>query len=153
MYKVKVDEKADIVLTAADGAPHDINLYQAYKAIHLALNVVKDGGIIILAAQCPDGHGSQPYYEWMSKYETKEEMQEELSREFVPGGHKAFYHLKALDRAKFFMVSDMDRDMLENVFRMNVFESVDEAINEALRIKGKDARVLVIPKGTTTLPM
>lgn len=153
MYKVKVSEKADIVVTAADGAPHDINLYQAYKAIHLALNVVKDDGIIILAAQCPDGHGSQPYYEWMSKYETKEEMQEELSKEFVPGGHKAFYHMKALDRAKFFIVSDMDRSMLENVFRMNVFENIDEAVKEALRIKGKDARVLVIPKGTTTLPM
>jgi len=43
--------------------------------------------------------------------------------------------------------------MLEKVFRMNVFESVDDAINEALRIKGRDARVLVIPKGTTTLPV
>ena len=153
MYKVEVREKADIVVTAADGAPHDINLYQAYKAIHLALNVVNDGGIIILAAQCPDGHGSQPYHDWMSRYETKEEMQEELSKEFVPGGHKAFYHVKALDRARFFMVSDMDREMLEKVFRMNVFETVDDAVNEALRIKGKDARVLVIPKGTTTLPV
>ncbi len=153
MYKVKVGEKADIVVTAADGAPHDINLYQAYKAIHLSLNVVKGNGIIILVAQCPDGHGSDPYYEWMSKYNTKEEMEAELSKEFVPGGHKAFYHMKALDRTAFFMVSDMDKGMLENVFRMNVFGSVDEAINEAIRIKGDNARILVFPKGTTTLSM
>ncbi|MEA2054142.1 MAG: nickel-dependent lactate racemase [Candidatus Thermoplasmatota archaeon] len=153
MYKVRVKEKADIVVTAADGAPHDINLYQAYKAIHLALNVVKENGIIILAARCPNGHGSEPYYEWMKKYKTGEEMQRELSREFVPGGHKAYYHVKAMDKANFFIISDMDKNMLEKVFRMNVFESVDNAIKEALQLKGQDARILVIPKGTTTLPM
>ncbi|KAA0004790.1 MAG: nickel-dependent lactate racemase [Thermoplasmata archaeon] len=151
MYKVKVKEKADIVITAADGSPHDVNLYQAYKAIHLALNVVKENGVIILAAECPDGHGSEPYYQWMKKYKTKEEMEKELSKEFIPGGHKAFYHLKAMDKAKLFIVSDMDRKMLEDVFRMNVFESVDDAIKEALKIKGKDAKILVIPRGTTTL--
>ena len=151
MYKIKVKEKADIVLTAADGAPHDINLYQAYKALHLALNVVKENGIIILAAECPDGHGSEPYYQWMKKYKTKEEMEKELSKEFIPGGHKAYYHLKAMDKAKLFIISDMDKKMLENVFRMNVFENVDDAIKEALRIKGKDAKILVIPRGTTTL--
>ena len=151
MYKIKVKEKADIVVTAADGSPHDVNLYQAYKALHLSLNVVKDNGIIILAAQCPDGHGSEPYYEWMKKYKTKEEMQKELSKEFIPGGHKAFYHLKALDKAKIFIISDMDKKMLESVFRLNVFESIDEAIKEALIEKGKDAKILVIPRGTTTL--
>ena len=151
MYKVKVKEKADIVVTAADGAPHDVNLYQAYKAIHLALHVVKDGGILILAAECPDGHGSEPYYEWMKKYKTKEEMERELSKEFIPGGHKAFYHLKAMDKAQLFIISAMDKKMLEDVFRMRVFDSVDDAIQEAIKIKGKDAKIMVIPRGTTTL--
>jgi len=153
MYKVKVKEKADIVVTAADGSPHDVNLYQAYKAIHLGLNVVKENGIIILIAECPDGHGSQPYYEWMKKYKTREEMEKELSKEFVPGGHKAFYHVKALEKAKFFIVSGMDRKMLENVFRMRVFDTVDEAINEAIKDKGENAKIIAIPRGTTTLPI
>lgn len=151
MYKVKVKEKADILITAADGAPHDVNLYQAYKAIHLGLNVVKDDGIIILLAECPDGHGSEPYYQWMKNYKTKEEMAEKLSKEFVPGGHKAYYHLKAMEKAKFFIVSSMDRKMLEEVFRMRVFDSPDEAIKEALKIKGRDAKIMAIPRGTTTL--
>ena len=150
MYKIKIREKADIVLTAADGSPHDVNLYQAYKAIHLSLNAVRDNGIIILAAECPDGHGSQPYYEWMKKY-TKEEMEEMLGKEFTIGGHKAYYHLKALEKARMFIVSDMDKDMLKNVFRMETFLTLDDALEQAFKEKGKNAKVLVIPKGTTTL--
>ncbi|MGC9554722.1 MAG: nickel-dependent lactate racemase [Thermoplasmatota archaeon] len=153
MFKVQVKDRADIVVTAADGTPHDINLYQAYKAIHLALNVVNPGGIIILAAECPDGHGSQPYHDWMQRYATADEIQEELSREFVPGGHKAYFHARALEQAQFFMVSGMDRDLLEGVFHMRVFDSVDRAVQEALRIKGRDASLLAIPQGTTTLPV
>lgn len=150
MYKIKIREKADIVITSANGSPHDINLYQAYKAIHLSLNAVKDNGIIILAAECSDGHGSQPYYEWMKKY-TKEEMEEELGKEFTIGGHKAYYHLKALERIRMFIVSDMDKDILKNVFRMEVFPSLDNALEQAFKEKGKNAKVLVIPEGTTTL--
>ncbi len=150
MYKIKIREKADIVLTAADGAPHDVNLYQAYKAIHLSLNAVKEDGIIILAAECPDGHGSQPYYEWMKKY-TKKEMEEKLGKEFTIGGHKAYYHLKALEKAKMFIVSDMNKDMLKNVFRMETFPTLDDALEQAFKEKGETAKVLVIPKGTTTL--
>ena len=153
MFKVEVPEKADVVVTAADGAPHDVNLYQAYKAIHLALNVVKPGGIIVLAAQCPDGHGSQPYHDWMARYETPEEMQEELSKEFVPGGHKAYYHVKALEKADFYIVSDMDHGMLHDVFRMQVYDDVNDAIEHALADQGRDASVLAIPRGTTTLPV
>ncbi|MBU4190686.1 MAG: nickel-dependent lactate racemase [Candidatus Thermoplasmatota archaeon] len=150
MYKIKIREKADIVITSADGSPHDVNLYQAYKAIHLSLNAVKDNGIIILAAECPDGHGSQLYYEWMKKY-TKEEMEERLGKEFTIGGHKAYYHLKALEKAEMFIVSDMDKDMLKNVFRMDVFPSLNNALEQAFKEKGETSKVLVIPKGTTTL--
>lgn len=153
MFKVEVPEQADIVVTAADGAPHDINLYQAYKAIHLALNVVNPGGIIVLVAECPDGHGSQPYHDWMQRYSTADEMQKELSREFVPGGHKAYFHARALEQVQFFMVSGMDRHLLETVFRMRVFDSVGQAVEEALRITGRDASILAIPRGTTTLPV
>lgn len=153
MFKVEVPGKADVVVTAADGAPHDVNLYQAYKAIHLVLTVVTPGGAIVLAAQCPDGHGSQPYHDWMARYDTKEEMQEELSTEFVPGGHKAYYHVKALDTADVYIVSDMDHEMLRDVFRMQVCDDVNEAIKQALADRGGDASLLAIPRGTTTLPV
>jgi nickel-dependent lactate racemase len=155
IYKVDARDKADVVVTAANGAPHDIDLYQAYKALHLALNVVKEGGVVILVAECREGVGNgvghRNYDRWMKRYETKEEMQKELKKEFVIGGHKAFYNLKALEKAKIFLVSQMPKEEVEGVFRFRYAETPDKALSEAFRIKGEDAKVLVIPDGSTTL--
>jgi nickel-dependent lactate racemase len=151
MYKVKVKEKADILVTAADGSPHDVNLYQAYKALHLGLNAVKEKGVIALVAQCPDGHGQDAYYEWMKKYGTAEEMARALRKEFVIGGHKAYYHLMALKKAYCILVSEMDEREVKNVFRMGYAKTPQEALSRAYECMGNDARVLVIPRGTTTL--
>ena len=59
MYRIPVDRRADIVVVSAGGYPADMNLYQAYKALDNALDAVKRGGVIILVAECPEGHGNQ----------------------------------------------------------------------------------------------
>ena len=155
IYKVHAKEKADIVVTSANGSPHDIDLYQAYKALHLGLNVVKDKGVIILVAECKEGVGSgighQNYHRWMRRFKTKEEMQKELKREFIIGGHKAYYHLKALEKVNIFLVSEMPREEVEETFRLRYSETPDKALEEAFEITGKNAKVLVIPEGITTL--
>lgn len=155
IYKANAPEKADIVVTAANGAPHDIDLYQAYKALHLALGVVKDRGVVILVAECPEGAGNgvghRNYAEWMRKYKTKEEMQRELEKEFCIGGHKAYYNHRALDKATLFLVSGMQKNEVENVFLFKYAETPQEAMDKAFNLVGKDAKVLVIPEGSTTL--
>ncbi|MBN2251373.1 MAG: nickel-dependent lactate racemase [Candidatus Altiarchaeota archaeon] len=151
IYKVTAGEKADIVITAANGAPHDIDLYQAYKALHLALAVVKDGGVLILVAECPEGPGNRNYEEWMEKYNTKEEMKVELDREFNIGGHKAYYNLLAIEKAAIFLVTAMHKEEVEGIYRFRYAKTLNGALEEAFRIKGPDAKVLVIPEGSTTL--
>ncbi len=155
VYKVSTGERADIVVTSANGSPHDIDLYQAYKALHLALNVVKENGAIILVSECKEGVGKgighQNYEGWMRKFKTKEEMKRELQREFVIGGHKAYYHLSALQKATVFLVSEMPREDVENVFKLRYAKTPDEALEEAFKLMGSDAKILVIPKGITTL--
>ena len=66
MYRIVVDRRADIVVVSPGGYPADLNLYQSYKAVDNALEVVKRGGVIILVAECPEGHGNQVFYDWMS---------------------------------------------------------------------------------------
>ena len=63
MYKVPIEQRADIAVVSSGGHPHDINLFQAYKGIDNALNAVKRGGVIILVAECPEGHGNEVFYE------------------------------------------------------------------------------------------
>lgn len=151
MYKVRAKEKADIVIAAANGAPHDIDLYQAYKALHLALEVVKDKGSLILVAECPEGPGNKNYETWMKKYKTKEEMRSELDREFNVGGHKAYYNLLAIEKADVYLVTAIPKSEVENLYRFKSADSVDDALKQAFAKHGKDAKVLVIPEGSTTV--
>ncbi|MFZ2456878.1 MAG: nickel-dependent lactate racemase [Candidatus Altiarchaeia archaeon] len=151
IYMAKAKEKADIVISSANGSPHDIDLYQAYKALHLALAVVKDGGSVILLAECPEGPGNKNYEAWMKKYKTKEEMRKELDREFNIGGHKAYYNLLAIEKADIYLVTAMPRDEVEGLYRFKYAKSVDEALQQTLKKHGKEASVLVIPEGSTTV--
>jgi len=57
IYGVGIEKKADIVV--ADSYPTDIDLRQAIKAVASASLVVRDKGIIILLARCPDGIAPQ----------------------------------------------------------------------------------------------
>jgi len=155
VYKIMAKEKADIVITAANGAPHDIDLYQAYKAIHLALNVIKERGVIVLVAECREGVGNgvgaQNYGDWMKRFRTKEEMEEELKKKFTIGGHKAYYQLKAMEKASIILVTDMPQDEVEKVYRLDYGRNPDDALAKAFEIMGRDAKVLVMPEGLTTL--
>jgi nickel-dependent lactate racemase len=108
MYKIEISEAPDIVITAANGHPHDINLYQAMKAMHTACQIIKPQGVIVLVAECPEGHGSQLYIDWMKKYTTSQEIQTALQEHFVIGAHKAFYHRITVENHPVILVSEID---------------------------------------------
>jgi nickel-dependent lactate racemase len=151
MYKIPINEKADIVIAAADGLPHDINLYQAYKAIHFAMNAVNDNGVVILVAECRDGYENQAYYDAMRSIGTAEEVEKELQREFTPGVHKAWFHLTTLKKIHVITVTSMAKAEIEGVFKFECAENIDAAVKRALEIKGKNAKIIVMPHGSTTL--
>ena len=50
-----VNDLFDIVVTSNSGYPLDLNLYQAVKGMSAAAKIVKDNGVIIMAAECWDG--------------------------------------------------------------------------------------------------
>ncbi|CAM3874398.1 nickel-dependent lactate racemase [Alkalicoccus chagannorensis] len=55
------EDRFDVVITSNSGYPLDQNLYQAVKGMSAAQKIVKEGGDIIVAAECADGipdHGN-----------------------------------------------------------------------------------------------
>ncbi len=152
MYRVTVDRKADIVVVSPGGNPADMSLFQAYKGVDSALEVVKRGGVIILVAECPEGHGSRVFYDWMVKYGDLKAVEREIKRNFMLDGHKAYYLLKALQNHKIILVSSMPDYYAANTFRLKTARAVNDALNEAFNIAGKNAKVWVMPYGNLTLP-
>jgi len=152
MYRVPVDRKAEIVVVSPGGHPADVNLYQAYKGVDSAQEVVKRGGVIVLAAECPEGYGNQAFYDWMAKYKDLKAVEREIKRNFVLGGHKAYYLMKTLQKAQIILVSILPEYYASNVFRLKTARTVNEALNQAFRIVGENAKVWVMPHGNYTLP-
>jgi len=152
MYRVKVERRADIVVVSAGGHPSDVNLYQAYKALDNALGVVKRGGVIILVAECPEGHGNQVFYDWMTRLADLKSTEREIKRNFAMGGHKAYYLLKALQNHQIILVSSLPDYYASNVFKLKTARAVNDALTEALKISGSASRVWTMPHGSYTFP-
>ena len=152
MYRVPVNRKADIVVVSPGGHPADVNLFQAYKGIDGALEIVKRGGVIVLVAECPEGHGNQVFYDWMVRFDDLKAVEREVKRNFVLGGHKAYYLLKALQKVQIILVSTMPDYYATNIFKLKTARGVNDALNEAFRTVGKNAKVWVMPYGNFTLP-
>jgi nickel-dependent lactate racemase len=152
MYRVSVDFKADVVVVSPGGYPADVNLFQAYKGVDSALEVVKRGGVVVLVAECPEGHGNQVFYDWMVKFSDVKAVEREIKRNFVLGGHKAYYLLKALQNHTIFLVSSMPDYYATNIFKLKMARAVNDALDEAFRLVGKNARVWAMPYGNFTHP-
>jgi nickel-dependent lactate racemase len=152
MYKVPIEQRANIVVVSAGGHPHDINLYQASKAIQNALEAVKRRGVIVLAAECPEGHGNEAFAEWMEKFTDLKRLEKEIKKRFVLGGHKAYYINKALQKATIILLSVMPDCYAVNTFKMRTASAMNDALRDAFEVAGKNAKVYVMAHGSDTLP-
>lgn len=150
-FKVPIEEKADVVVVSAGGYPKDINVYQAQKGLDNAKYAVKEGGTIILVAECNEGLGDQIFEQWMLEATSFQDPVEKLKKEFVIGGHKAAAIGMLLEKAKVIMVSSLPPGRVKRLF-FTPAKSVNEAISMALQDCGEDASFLVIPSGGSTLP-
>ncbi|HZX11826.1 MAG TPA: nickel-dependent lactate racemase [Acidobacteriota bacterium] len=146
-----VQDKADIVVVSPGGFPRDIDLYQTHKAMEHALPALKDGGILITVGQCRDGLGIKPFAQVFDEGKSPHELVNELKTRFVQGRHVASRIAHIHLNTEIFLVSDLSEDIEDKLFFKN-FESVDEALSLALDKKGRDAQVLVMPYGISTLP-
>ncbi|MEA4965258.1 MAG: nickel-dependent lactate racemase [Oscillospiraceae bacterium] len=54
---------ADIVITSNGGYPLDRDIYQSVKGMSAAETTIRPGGVIIMLAECGDGHGGQSFYD------------------------------------------------------------------------------------------
>jgi nickel-dependent lactate racemase len=88
----------------------------------------------------------------MVKFGDLKAVEREIKRNFIVGGHKAYYLLKALQNHKIILVSSMPDYYATNIFKLKTVRAVNDALNEAFKIAGKDAKVWAMPYGNFTLP-
>lgn len=148
-------EAADIVITGNGGYPLDQNLYQSPKAASTAAAYAGSDGIIILCCACADGMGSVNFAKLM-QMGTPADIDAYLSAipadQTIPDQWSAQVYARILDKHRLILVTDGLTPDLVRACNMIPAASLDEALALARDIKGKDARVVVIPDGVNVVP-
>ncbi|OEU48396.1 MAG: hypothetical protein BA871_13830 [Desulfuromonadales bacterium C00003096] len=149
LFLRKTNDFFNVLLVSAGGFPKDRNLYQATKAIENCYRVIVPGGKLIFVAECREGIGDPYFEEWMNKYASYEEAEAAIKKNFVLGGHKAFYIRKAMKSLELSIVSELDTQTL-NRWGINAYKSVLDAVKEEINITNK-IKVGIVKEGKDTL--
>jgi lactate racemase len=150
LFSKKIRKRPDVIITAADGSPHDINLYQALKAVHTASKVIKEDGIIMLAAECAEGIGNNVYQKWLKTYSTAEQIKQALQKKFIIGAHKAYYHRKIIERNTVYLSSCFNSSFVKKNLGFIPVENLEDSFYKLVSSKRDINNVLIVPKGSTT---
>ncbi|MGA2791384.1 MAG: nickel-dependent lactate racemase [Candidatus Bathyarchaeia archaeon] len=147
-YTCKIQSKADIVVAVVN-APLDIDFYQAHKAIENVKPVLSDAGILILVARCKDGVGNRTFYDLLA---SKQDVFQVVNEKYTLGRHKALRIVQLLNRARILAVTDLPPKMLQDI-SIAPFANIQSALDEAVKLKGSDARVLIVNDAGVAVPV
>jgi lactate racemase len=152
---VAVPELFDIVVTTNSGYPLDQNLYQSVKGMSAAAAVVKQGGSIIIAAECRDGIPEHGHYGRLLKEAGSPEAI--LAKVQAPGCRiqdqwqaqiQALIQLKA----KIFVYSEaLSAEQVRSAL-LYPCRRIEQTIEDLDGPQNGNASICVIPEGPQTIP-
>jgi nickel-dependent lactate racemase len=152
---VPVTEPFDIVITSNSGYPLDLNLYQSVKGMSAASQVVKEGGSIIIAADCWDGipdHGE--YGRLLLEAESLESLLETIR---APGFQRQdvwqaqIHALICLKAEVHFYSHNLSDEQIEGAL-LKPCRDIEATVAELLRKYGPETTLCVLPEGPQTIP-
>jgi len=150
LYTVPVTEKAELVIVSCGGFPRDINFIQAHKSIQHGFYAAREGGTMVVLADCPQGIGSKTLLQWFT-YDRIGEMHRALLTNFSLNGTTALSLREKLRSVKIILLSSLDRNTVASM-GMIPASSLQEAMETARRLLPADGRITVIPNGSMTVP-
>lgn len=151
---VGLDQPFDIVITSNSGYPLDLNLYQSVKGMSAALQIVKKGGAIIVAAECWDGIPAGSDFESIihsvSGSEELMDIVKQHESEFKDTW-QVFFLAMILHNSDVYLYSTLDGRSVERAFLKPVSD-INQLVQDLVKTKGKNSRICVLPEGPLTIP-
>lgn len=149
----RVSHAFDIVITSNSGYPLDQNLYQAVKGMDAAARIVREGGAIVLFAECRDGlpdHGE--YARLLQEGGSPEGVLEMISRENFLRQDKWQVQIQAQvqKKADVYLYSEHLTDDQVRGALLQPCRDVGALLDRLIREKG--ARICVLPDGPQVIP-
>ena len=150
----RVDHPFDIVITTNSGYPLDMNLYQAVKGMRAADLIVKDGGTVIIAAECCEGvPAGSPHDKLLRSVQSGAELLEKLNTPGFVWPEQWQGHIQSLiqRRAEIQIHTAMD-EVTVRAAHLVPCPDISAAVRAKLGPKPNGQRIAVLPQGPLTIP-
>ncbi|HEX7556296.1 MAG TPA: nickel-dependent lactate racemase, partial [Leptolinea sp.] len=149
----KIPQRVDMVIASAGGYPKDINLYQAQKAMTHASLVLRPGGIILLAAACEEGVGSQTYENFMENVNSFDETMTKFTQQgFSVGPHKAVQIARIAQEHPILLVSEIPPERVKSLL-LEPVDSIESGFSLARSMDENIHSIAVLPFAVSTIPI
>lgn len=147
--------EANIVVASNGGYPLDQNIYQSVKGMTTASRLCKTGGIIVMAAECADGHGGEQFHDTFAKgKDAGSILQEILARDehgTQPDQWQSQIFARVLVKNRVIFVSSQPKELVEE-FGMRWAPSLPAAMELAVEMSGvENPSILVLPDAVSAI--
>ena len=149
-------EPADIAITSNGGYPLDQNIYQSVKGMTAAEATCKEGGVIIIAAECSDGHGGEEFYQTFRDTDNVQQIMDDIlargRKETVPDQWETQILARIMIKFKVIMITDSKKRKIVEDMGMDWAEDIDAAVKKAeSMLEKKNPSITAIPDGVSVI--
>jgi lactate racemase len=152
VHSPKIERKLDIIIVSA-GSLLGADLYHAVRVVSNVLGALKKEGTIILVAECSKGIGDPSFLDYARKFPERKELSTELRYRFKLGGHVNLFLQDALEKCRIQLVSILPEIFVRDSFGLKPSSTASEAVMKAIRVEGKESKILIVPRGDFTIPV
>jgi len=149
-YVVELKNQFDCVLVSPGGTPYDDSFYQSLQSLYGVYQSVKKGGTIILAAECIDGIGSREFAKLLSAKRKKEAGQEARDSKTTFEGTLLDFLGRIKEKSRIYLVSPIPRTIAQSFLEIKVFDTLQDAVQQAIRLHSRSLSMCVVPYGNFT---
>jgi nickel-dependent lactate racemase len=146
-HSVEIEERRALVVASCGGWPWDINLIQAHKSLEMAAHACREGGDIVLLAECADGLGRADFLKWFEAADSRA-LETTLRERYEVNGQTAWSLLTKAEKYRVHLVSNLaDEDVRR--MRMQPARTLDEALARV----GQNVQGYLMPRASSLLPV
>ena len=149
-FSVPIIQKADLVIVSCGGYPWDINFIQAHKTMDMAVNSLKEGGVMILLAECSLGLGNPRFLEWFN-YDSIVSFERNLRINYEINGQTACATFLKARKYHIILISSLKAAEVKKMSLVPA-STIEEALESAYSLLGPKPFTYIIPDGSSVLP-
>ena len=151
---VGLDQPFDVVIASNAGYPLDLNVYQSVKGMSAAERVVREGGSIVLAAECWDGIPAGSDYECiLTSVNSVPELMGFIKAHEpdLKDTWQVFFQAMIQMKAEVYLYSGLDPETVQRT-HLKPVEDMNQLVLTLIEKYGPGTRICVLPEGPHTIP-